>query len=105
MKICIVVPMHNEKAIAEKSIKTILEYAKKLPAAVTVLAVDDGSKDGTGAILNNLAARFKDSGLRLTSHAENLGYGAALKTGARFAADNNFDYVIFMDGDLTNHPK
>jgi len=43
--------------------------------------------------------------LAMTSHAQNQGYGAALKTGVKYAIDNGFDYVIFMDSDLTNHPR
>ena len=42
--------------------------------------------------------------LMLVRHDANRGYGAALQTGAREAAARGFDYVLYMDSDLTNSP-
>jgi glycosyltransferase involved in cell wall biosynthesis len=41
----------------------------------------------------------------LVSHLKNRGYGSALKTGIKTAIKESFDYVLFMDSDLTNDPK
>jgi len=69
------------------------------------LVVNDGSTDKTEAILQGLLSEHCGDLYRIATHAINKGYGAALKTGVRFAIDNNYEYVVFMDSDLTNHPK
>ncbi|MCX5699159.1 MAG: glycosyltransferase family 2 protein [Candidatus Omnitrophica bacterium] len=104
MRACIVIPMYNEERIVRQSIKTILGYLKQLPLEVKLVVVDDGSQDRTRALLEEY--RAEDPGrLILISHQHNLGYGAALRTGIAFAIQNGFEYAVFMDSDLTNHPK
>ncbi len=105
MKVCIVIPMYNEEEIAKHSIETIISYTRKLPPIITILVVNDGSEDATE---NNVKQMINEQGnddLKLVSHSVNQGYGAALITGIGFAVDNNYDYALFMDSDLTNHPK
>lgn len=105
MKICIVVPMYNEEKIAEASVNEIIGYAKKLPGFITVVAVNDGSTDKTGDILEGLAVKYDNREFRFITSSINRGYGGALKLGIGFAIENNYDYALFMDSDLTNHPK
>jgi len=105
MRVCIIVPMYNEEAISKNSVETILYYAKKIFPFVTVVVVNDGSFDSTENIINNLKVQYEENELVLISHIKNQGYGAALKSGTAFAINDNYDYVIFMDSDLTNHPK
>jgi len=106
MRLCVIVPMYNEEAIAKTSIETILQYIKKLPRVVTLLVVNDGSQDVTGKIVEQLINQTgANDQFQMISHAVNKGYGAALRTGIKFAIDNNYDYALFMDSDLTNHPK
>lgn len=105
MRVCVVVPMHNEEVIAELSIKTILHYIYEISSDIDLLVVNDGSKDNTEKILNCLIHEERQKRLKLISHSRNLGYGMALRTGIKFAIDNNYDYIIFMDSDLTNHPR
>lgn len=105
MRVCIVIPMYNEEGIARHSIETIISYARKLPPTITVLVINDGSKDATGNIVKQLIAESENEDLHLVSHSVNQGYGAALITGIHYACDNNYEYVLFMDSDLTNHPK
>ena len=71
MRICVVVPMHNEEAIAKTSIETILSYTKLLPGIVTVCVVNDGSQDATGRILEELLKHYEKEQLRLISHTHN----------------------------------
>jgi glycosyltransferase involved in cell wall biosynthesis len=97
--------MYNEEAIARTNTEIILSYTNKLPPIVTVLVVNDGSQDATGHILEELLKHYNNEQLHLISHSNNLGYGAALQTGIKYASENNYDYTIFMDSDLTNHPK
>lgn len=106
MRVCIIVPMYNEEVIAQESIETILFYVRELPHLTTVLVVNDGSKDQTEAIVKKIIESVGNINLlTIVSHAHNQGYGAALRTGMKFAIENNYDYTMFMDSDLTNHPK
>ena len=105
LRICIVVPMYNEERIANLSVETILGYARSLPPVVTLLVIDDGSRDKTGVILKYFADKYPPDSFAMISHTANQGYGAALKTGIRYAIDGKYDYVLFMDSDLTNHPR
>ena len=105
LKVCIVIPICNEQDIVRNSIDTILKYTKKLPPIVTVLVVNDGSVDATEQIVNEIVNNQESEKLMLISHSKNQGYGAAIKTGINFASTNEYDYILFMDCDLTNHPK
>lgn len=105
MDVCIVVPMYNEEVLARRSVETILSYVNQLPAGVILLVVNDGSDDQTGEILKDLVEKVNSGRLYVLSNEVNMGYGGALRTGIRFAVENNFDYVLFMDSDLTNHPR
>jgi dolichol-phosphate mannosyltransferase len=68
-----------------------------------IIVVDDGSVDGTSEQL----AQAVDAHPRLIveRHSHNRGYGAGLRTGTIAAAQRGFEYVIFMDSDLTNDPS
>jgi len=68
-----------------------------------LIVVNDGSHDETGNILARLQREYNR--LTIVTHRENRGYGSALKTGVQHAAKMGFDYVLFMDSDLTNDPK
>ncbi len=62
-----------------------------------ILVVDDGSLDNTQAV-----ARLH--GVHVLSHVQNMGKGAALKSGFLFAIQNNFQYVICLDADGQHNP-
>jgi len=97
--------MYNEAAIAEQSLATILSYVRQLPPNVHLLVINDGSRDRTREIVEDVIRREGEGLLTLISHDANQGYGAALRTGIQFAISNHYTYVLFMDSDLTNHPK
>jgi glycosyltransferase involved in cell wall biosynthesis len=59
--------------------------------------IDDGSRDGTAAA----AAR---AGARVVRHAFNLGYGAALQTGYKYALERGVDWIVQMDADGQHLP-
>jgi glycosyltransferase involved in cell wall biosynthesis len=105
MRLCVVIPMYNEAQIALKSLETILPYTRKLPIPTTVLVVNDCSRDETEAIVKDVIRKQADDHLQLISHPHNQGYGGANRTGIRYAIEKGFDYVLFMDSDLTNDPK
>ncbi|MCK5218286.1 glycosyltransferase family 2 protein [bacterium] len=105
MKVCIIIPMYNEEHIARKSLETILPYTRKLPPRTKVVVINDCSRDNTEAIVKQVITEQPDDHLGLISHTTNRGYGAANRTGSQYAIEHGYDYVIFMDSDLTNHPK
>jgi glycosyltransferase involved in cell wall biosynthesis len=72
-----------------------------LPRRSSLVVVDDGSTDGTAEVLTGLAGQ---PFLMVVTHPVNAGYGAALRTGVETAAAEGYDYVLFMDSDLTNAP-
>jgi len=100
--LAIVVPVYNEGANIEHSLREIAEVAQQYPGRAIVIAVDDGSSDNSANVLSDLAGELNL--LKLSRHDSNAGYGAALRTGAQDAAKMGLDYVAFIDSDLTNPP-
>lgn len=94
--------MYNEEAGAEVCIRRVTAALARLDCRSALVVVDDGSGDATGAILDRLAGELP--GLITLRHPANRGYGAALQTAAREADRRGFDYVLYMDSDLTNDP-
>ena len=88
-------PAHNEEANLEALVGEALEALPALAERFEIIAVDDGSKDRTPQIADDLARRHPDS-FRVVHHPTNLGYGAALRSGFRAA---RFDLIAFIDGD------
>jgi dolichol-phosphate mannosyltransferase len=97
-----VVPVYNEQSGIERSCHAIASVADAYLGRSIVIAVDDGSSDASATILSRLERELEL--LVLCRHEGNQGYGAALRTGAQRAADLGFDYVAFIDSDLTNPP-
>ena len=92
--VTIVVPVYNEERGVEGVLRRLT--ALDLGVPLEVLAVNDGSKDGTGAVLARLAGELV--GLRVVTHRQNQGYGAALKTGFSYA---RHEVVVITDADGT----
>jgi dolichol-phosphate mannosyltransferase len=98
----VVVPAYNEAAGIGACVRAIHEALERLPNRSALVVVDDGSADGTGDALDELARDHPR--LVAVRHGRNQGYGAALRTGATTAAEHGYEYVLFMDSDLTNDP-
>lgn len=91
----IVLPAYNEEANIERAVEKAIEAGSRLADPFEVIVVDDGSKDGTGAVVQALIR--KDSAhIRLLTHKPNQGYGAALRTGFEHA---RYNLVFFTDSD------
>lgn len=91
----IVLPAYNEEESLPEALGQCGEFIEQMPELdVEVVVVDDGSSDGTAALLkeSSLARPW----LRVIRHPVNSGYGAALKTG--FAAANG-KFVFYTDSD------
>ena len=88
-------PAHNEEANLEGLVAEALETLPHLADTFEIIAVDDGSRDGTPALADALAAAHPDV-VRVVHHPTNLGYGAALRSGFGAA---RYEHVAFTDGD------
>jgi dolichol-phosphate mannosyltransferase len=98
-----VVPIYNEESGVERSCCAMVSVAEQYPGNSIVIAVDDGSSDASATVLASLEEALEL--LLLSKHETNSGYGAALRTGALRAATLGFEYVAFIDSDLTNPPE
>ncbi len=88
-------PAHNEEANLADLVAEALAELPRIAAEFEIVVVNDGSRDGTRQIADDLAAANPGI-VRAVHHATNLGYGAALRTGFRSA---RHDLVAFTDGD------
>lgn len=91
VEICGLVPVYNNHQTIASVVKGLLEHLKH------VIIVDDGSNDGTQVILDQLAA--SDEKVSVIHMPNNLGKGAAVQRGLKFAKEKNFAYVVQVDGD------
>ncbi len=91
----VVMPVYNEQA----TLRAIVAAVRAVPIRKELILVDDGSKDGSRAILAELAA-LPD--VRVIEHDQNRGKGAALRTG--FAAARGA-VVLVQDADLEYDPS
>lgn len=87
-------PCYNEQDNIERVTKTAVDILESLKIDYEIIIVDDGSKDKTGQIADQLAA--KDFHIKVVHHHPNLGYGAALQSGFKTATK---EYVFYTDGD------
>ena len=94
-KLSIVLPAFNEEGNIERAVREAFAGAAQITPDCEVVVVNDGSRDGTAAILKTLQAEF-DANLRVIEHAVNLGYGVALRDG--FHATRG-DLVFYTDSD------
>lgn len=87
-------PAYNDAGTIGSLVDEALELLPTLSDDFEVIVINDGSTDGTGALLDELAKSRTE--LRIVRHSTNLGYGAALRSG--FAAARK-ELVFYTDGD------
>ncbi|GAB3767996.1 glycosyltransferase involved in cell wall biosynthesis [Nocardioides ginsengisegetis] len=86
-RVVVVIPVHNESSVLGAVLTEVLAEFRH------VVCVDDGSRDGSSEVARGLGAH-------VVRHATNLGQGAALETGLRYAVSTfDVEYVVTFDAD------
>jgi len=94
-QLSLVFPVFDEVDSLAPLIDHAISIAGRLAPDFEIVLVDDGSRDGSGELIDWLCER--DARIRSLRHESNKGYGAALRSGLRFARG---DLVFFSDADL-----
>jgi len=94
--VSVIIPCHDEEGAVAATIADVREALGKVTGPWEVIAVNDGSYDTTGKILDELAGRLE--GVRVIHNRFNRGYGASLKRGL---AEAQYDRVLITDADGT----
>ena len=99
-KCLVIIPTYNEK----ENIEAIIRAVWSLNHFFEVLIIDDGSPDGTAAIVKQLQAEMPQR-LHLIERAGKLGLGTAYIAGFRWALANSYDFIFEMDADFSHNPE
>ena len=89
MKVLMIIPAYNEEENILNTVKSIKNYKK---VKLDYVVINDGSKDNTKKVL-------EDNNINYINLCNNLGIGAAVQTGYKYAYYNNYDIAIQYDGD------
>nr|WP_239332516.1 glycosyltransferase family 2 protein [Frankia sp. CiP3] len=96
MKLSVLMPVFNEHATLASAVKRVLDVS--YPCEVELVVVDDGSTDGTRAILDDI----DDQRVVVVHQAVNRGKGAAVRAASQLATG---DYLVICDADLEYAPE
>lgn len=100
MILSLVLPCFNEEATIERTVRDVVAWFRKANVEGEIIVVNDGSTDGSAAIVQALKRSFPS--LTLLRHEHNLGYGSAVTTGLDAAQG---DIIGFMDSDGQFRPE
>ena len=95
----VIVPTYNERENILKLIDAVLAQSP----TIDVLVVDDGSPDGTGAIVDKRAA--SDSRVHVIHREKKLGLGTAYLAGFRWGLERDYALLFEMDADFSHDPQ
>src|SRR6516165_2606232 len=99
MDISIVIPVYNEREAIRELYRVLKEVLDGLAKSAEILFVDDGSRDGSAAALDELA--YSDPRVQVLHLRRNYGQTAAIMAGFQHCTG---DVIIPMDGDGQNDP-
>lgn len=98
-KALVIVPTYNER----ENILRLIEAVLAQDPRIEVLVVDDGSPDGTGALVDERAAA--DPRVHIIHREKKLGLGTAYLAGFRWALERDYALVFEMDADFSHDPQ
>jgi len=96
----VIIPTYNEKENIEKIIRKVFS----LPKQFDLLIIDDGSPDGTAAIVKGLQSAFPER-LHIVERSGKQGLGTAYIAGFKWAMEHKYEYVFEMDADFSHNPE
>ena len=99
MKKLVIIPTYNEIENISRMIDTVMA----LDGEFDMLVIDDGSPDGTAAVVRERQAEFPQR-LHMIERKGKLGLGTAYIAGFKWALERNYDYVFEMDCDFSHNP-
>jgi dolichol-phosphate mannosyltransferase len=96
----IIIPTYNEKENIEKIIRAIFSLEK----AFHILVIDDGSPDGTAAIVKRLMNDEFTDRLFIVERKGKQGLGTAYIAGFKWSLQHDYEYIFEMDADFSHNP-
>jgi dolichol-phosphate mannosyltransferase len=96
----VIIPTYNEK----ENIEAIIKKVFSLDFHFNILIVDDGSPDGTAAIVKELQKDYSER-LFIIERSGKQGLGTAYITGFKFCLKKGYQYVFEMDADFSHNPE
>ncbi|MEW5759047.1 MAG: glycosyltransferase family 2 protein [Candidatus Omnitrophota bacterium] len=93
-QLSVFLPAYNEQDNIVNTVEAVYKIMPHFAEKFEVIIINDGSSDQTAARLEELANKYVD--FRIITHANNRGYGAALKSGF---LNSKYDYIFFSDSD------
>ena len=96
----VIIPTYNEKENIEKIIRAVFALDK----CFHILIIDDGSPDGTAAIVKVMIANEFSDRLFILERSGKLGLGTAYITGFKWALEHDYEYIFEMDADFSHDP-
>jgi glycosyltransferase involved in cell wall biosynthesis len=83
VRLSVILPVHQECKVMGQTISELAGVLSHYVESFEILAVDDGSIDGTGSVFRCLAQDIPSNALCIVTHPYNKGNGAAIRTGIR----------------------
>lgn len=99
MRKIVIIPTYNEK----ENIAAMIRKVFSLNEPFDLLVIDDGSPDGTAAVVKEKIPEYPGR-LHLLERAGKLGLGTAYLTGFKWALERDYDYIFEMDADFSHNP-
>ena len=96
----VIIPTYNEKENIAKIIRAVFTLGQPFD----ILIIDDGSPDGTAAIVKRLISDEYPDRLHIMERAGKQGLGTAYIAGFKWALERDYDYVFEMDADFSHDP-